>query len=212
MPLLIIILSVFIPILASTANLPLTKSDLLSGSQVPEKRPFPLSSKISACQDFHAYVCNEVETSFKLPEDRNHWVFSFTDAAERLLFAKKTYFKKLEKMAPSANPRSQQLKDFYLSCMNPKAQAKDEKFWVEKQKAEILKIKTREAFIKFNNSRLDSNLFSLVAFDITANQDDPKNFDFILVSHLMNLPENSYYENKALLLDFKKVIEMLLNY
>lgn len=209
MRLLILTLSIFIPILALTAPLPLTKSDLLSGSLVPEKRPFPLSSKISPCEDFHAFVCSEVESSFKLPEDRNHWVFSFTDAAERLLFAKKTYFKKLERMAPSTNPRSQQLRDFYLSCMNPKAQAKDEKFWVESQKADILKIKALEELVKFNNSRLDSNLFSLVAFDSTANQDDPRNYDFLLVSHLMNLPENSYYENKPLLVDFKKVIETL---
>lgn len=196
-------------LLITTRTLAITKADLLSGSQVPEKRPFPLSSKISPCQDFHAYVCSEVETSFKLPDDRNHWVFSFTDAAERLLFAKKTFFKTLGKTTPPSTERSRQLLDFYSSCMNAKAQANDEKFWVEKQKNEILKIKTREDFIRFNNSRLDSNLFSLVAFDITANQDDPKNYDFILVSRLINLPENSYYDNKPLLSDFKKVIEKL---
>ncbi len=206
-------LIIFCAILPPHPTVAITRADLLSGSEVPEKRPFPLSSKIPACQDFHAYVCNEVETTFKLPENRTHWVFSFTDAAERMLFAKKTYFKQLDKKHSSKtspnNQRSQQLVNFYTSCMNPKAQAQDEKYWVQKQKKEILNLKSREDLIKFNNSRLDSDYFSFIGFDISANQGEPKNYDLILVSHLMNLPENSYYENQPLVLDFKKVVEKL---
>ena len=196
-------------LMACLSSVALNKADLLSGSLVPEKRPFPLSTKIPACQDFHDYVCSEVETSFKMPEDRNHWVFSFTDAAERLLFAKKTFFKKLGTSYNPKSARSKQFLAFYSACMNAKAQALDEKTWVSRQKKEILKIKTRDDLIQLSNSRLDSNLFAFVDFDITANQNEPKNYDLILISHLMNLPENSYYDNKDLVLDFTKLVEKL---
>ena len=34
-----------------------TKELLLKGSPIPAKREFPLSKKISPCEDFHVYVC-----------------------------------------------------------------------------------------------------------------------------------------------------------
>ncbi len=45
-------------------------------SEIPDKRDFPLSSKINPCEDFHQYVCSEAEARFKLREDRSHHVFS----------------------------------------------------------------------------------------------------------------------------------------
>ncbi len=74
----------------------LTREDLLRGSSVPERREFPLSSRIKACDDFYDYVCDEVASHFKLPADRSNWTFSFADSAERILYAKKSFFSALK--------------------------------------------------------------------------------------------------------------------
>jgi putative endopeptidase len=187
----------------------LSRNDLLKGSEVPEKRSFPLSKKLSPCEDFHAYVCDEVETSFHLPEDRNHWTFSFSDAAERLLYAKKQFFKKLGKSYAPSNPRTQQLANFYKACMNPKAEAKDEKKWVETHKKQILALKTREQLIAYANKNIVTPYFSFLDIGILANQTDPTANDLRVGSHLMSLPEQSYYQNEPLMADFKKLAEKL---
>ena len=58
-------------------------------SVIPEIRKFETDSRINPCDDFHQYVCSNVETQFKLRDDRSVHTFAFDDSDERILEKKK---------------------------------------------------------------------------------------------------------------------------
>src|SRR5690606_37680913 len=82
-------------------------SKIKPSSEIPEKRDFPLNTKVNACDDFHKYVCSEVESSFKLRDDRSMHTFAFNDSSERLLEKKKLFMKNLDK-EKDLSPRAKQ--------------------------------------------------------------------------------------------------------
>jgi putative endopeptidase len=199
---------------AAKENKALTKEDLLKGSPVPLKREFPLSTKVSPCEDFHKYVCSNVETKFKLPADRERWNFSFTDISERLLHAKKTFFKNINNYTPTSD-RTAQFKDMYLSCMNEKSATKEEKDLVAQEKKTIADIKTWQELADLSQSRIDQGQTSIVEFDVNPNKENPLRNDAFLIADMRTLPERSYYEKKdlmaafeALLVDFFKTLKV----
>jgi len=183
----------------------LTKEALLKGSPVPEKREYTLSKTISPCEDFHKYVCNEVETHFKLPADRERWTFSFTDIAERLLYAKKQFFKNIKNYTPKTE-RGQQFKDVYLACMNEKASKAEEKSFVAEEKKTIDALKTSQDLADLAQSRIDQGGTAFVELGVDANKENPALNDAFLIADMRTLPERSYYEKKDLMADFKKLL------
>jgi len=110
---------------AEAKSIQLSREKLLEGCPIPDRREFPMDTKTSPCEDFHQYVCGPVEKSFHLPADRSSWTFSFSDNAEKLLYAKKKYFKFIQEGYTSKNPRARQLKDFFLACMNGEAKTSE---------------------------------------------------------------------------------------
>lgn len=180
----------------------ITKDLLMEGSPIPAKREFPLSTKIQACQDFHAYACDEAEQNFKLPEDRSTWTFSFTDNAERILFAKKKYFKLLSEGYAPKTPRAAQLADYYLACMDAKARKTEEKQKVASEK-KVWTGLDREQLKKLVETRLGEPDYTPVEFGTIANQDDPTKNDAYLMAAAMTLPERSYYEKKEAVDDLR---------
>ena len=174
-------------------------------SEIPAKREFPLSSKVNPCDNFHEYVCSEAEAAFKLRDDRSRHTFSFNDSSERILEAKKDFFSKLASQK-KVNPRTAQIQNTYLACMNEKAGAKNEKRELDKLVAELSKLNNTEAFAKWNVDRVNTYKTSFIGFDAYSNQDNPEKLDVILMTDLSFLPEHSYYENAELMTDYKKLM------
>ncbi len=179
-------------------------------SAIPEKREFPLSATVNACQDFHEYVCGSVEKSFKLRDDRSSHTFAFDDSDERILEKKKDFFKNIQN-EKKFSPRSQQLKDYYMACMNEKNSATEEKYLVKKLVGEMAAMKSIENFIDANLANLTNEKWSVISYDIMPNIDNSDIYDMTFDVNLMGLPEHTYYDNKDLVEDYQKLIADFLN-
>lgn len=188
---------------ANAAPEKLTRELLLKNSPVPERREFPLSKTEAACNDFHKYVCDEVEKNFTLPADRSRWNFSFTDNAERLLAAKKNYFLWLERGGEPKTKRAKPIKNYYLACMNEKASAEEEKSVVEAEVKALSALKNVDELADLSQKRVGTGEYTWIDFDSDANQQDPLWLDGVIFTNVMTLPERSYYQNPEALKDLK---------
>lgn len=178
-----------------------------TSSAIPEKREFPVNSEINPCEDFHKYVCSKVESSFKLREDRSLHMFAFSDSRERLLEVKKKFMRELP-LKKDLEPRTQQIRDLYLSCMNAPEKAKTEKAFVVSLVKEVEKIKTAEDLLRFSHSNIRKGYGSFVSLSGSNNLDDSNKMDAILYSSLMQLPDHKYYEQKDLMAEYEKLLEL----
>lgn len=197
----------FFGVPAMAAPEKLTRELLLKNSPVPEKREFPLSKSINACQDFHKYVCDEVEKNFTLPADRSRWTFSFTDNAERLLAAKKNYFLWLESGGEPKTRRAKPIKNYYQACMNEKASATEEQSYVETEVKTVQALKTSAELTDLMQKRVGSGDYTWLDMGTDANQSEPLWSDSLIMTQLMTLPERSYYQNPEALKDLKELAE-----
>lgn len=184
--------------------------NIVQSSEIPDQREFKLDSKTNPCDDFHQYVCGDVETSFKLRDDRSSHTFSFDDSDERLLEKKKTFFKNL-KDEKKLSPRSLQFKDYYLACMNEKESTIEERGLVKNLVKEVATIKTIADFIRLNQENLTNDKWGFVGYDIIPNIDNPLIYDITFDVTLMGLPEHTYYENVELVEEYKKLMAEFLN-
>lgn len=188
-----------------TQAAPLTREDLFKGSKVPVKREFPLSKKVKPCEDFHKYVCGEVESRFKLPKDRSEWVFSFSDSAERLLHAKKQFFKNINNYVPPSKVE-EQFKNVYLACMNEPGNAKEERRFVKEEMERLTKFKSNEEILDLSVSRMGEGEFSFSSVESIPNKENPLRNDALIGSEAQTLPERSYYENPKVVADFRAIL------
>ena len=166
-------------------------------SEIPAVRKFELNTSINPCDDFHSYVCSNVESSFKLRDDRSAHTFAFDDSFERILEKKKDFFKNIESEKKLA-PRSAQFRNFYQACMNEKASAAEERMLVSELSKEMAKIKTIEQFVDLNRANLTNEKWSILSYQSLPNTDDPLKYDITFDVNLMCLPEHSYYDNTEL--------------
>ena len=196
--------------LISITTLAEVQSKAAATSVIPEVRLFELNEKINPCNDFHQYVCSKVEAQFKLRDDRSSHTFAFNDSHERILEKKKDFFKNIQS-EKKLSARSQQLKDYYAACMNEKASASEEKVLVAKLAQEIDRIKSIKEFIELNRKNLTNEKWSVLSYEILPNTDNPLVYDLTFDVSLMGLPEQSYYDNKELTEDYKKLMAEFLN-
>lgn len=173
-------------------------------SDIPDKREFPISSKLNPCDDFHAYVCSEVERSFKLPDKRSSHVFSFSDSFERILKMKKDFFAQIDQ--EKLTPRTLQIKNVYKACMNESKGADSEKQEIQEQLSYLNKIETAQEFLRTQVDRMAVGNHGILDTDIDANKSDPDKVDFYVYANLMLLPDHSYYDNPELMEDYKKIL------
>lgn len=174
-------------------------------SAIPDKREFPVNTKVNPCEDFHKYVCSNVEASFKLREDRRHHVFSFNDSSERLLEAKKKFMRELP-IKKDLDPRTNQVRAFYLSCMNGPEKALSEKKEVRRLVKEMEKITTAEQLMTYSYSQMGKGYGEMVGLWANPNKDDAKKMDAALFSKFMELPDHKYYEQADLLKSYEGVL------
>ena len=177
-------------------------------SAIPDKREYPVNNSINPCVNFYEYACSPVISSFKLREDRSIHNFAFNDASERLLEFKKKYFLNLAQKSPESVMEGE-VKNYYLACMNQQSRQKEELAFVKQTKEMLEKIKTKEDFLNMiaenitNPSRL-----SFVSFNpVIPNPDRPSYNDLFFDIQLMSLPEGSYYKNKNLTKELRKLIK-----
>lgn len=183
----------------------LTRQELLKGAQIPEKRQFAESAKYPACENFHKYVCDQEESSFKLPADRAFWYFSFSDNSERILQARKNFFKKISKGFNPEGERIAQVKNFYKACMDAKASAGSEKAYVNKVKEQYASLKSTADFRSYISKNLGSAEFTGLQIASEANQQDPNFDDVLLLGVVATFPVASYYKDPAALADLESL-------
>ena len=174
-------------------------------SAIPARRDFPLNEKIKPCEDFHGYVCSQAEANFKLRDDRSRHTFSFSDSDERILDAKKAFFRNLPQ-EKKLSARAQQFKDFYIGCMDEKSRASEEKKKVTHIKADLDKIKTAKEFVRFLNAQTFDGQEALVHIYSSPNLDNAKKLDSGFGASLMNLPDHSYYAKPDVIEAYTKLL------
>ncbi len=130
-----------------SGNVNANKNLQTPSSEIPDIREFTLNKDVNPCDDFHAYVCSNVEKSFKLREDRSSHTFSFSDSSERILEAKKKFFQNIDN-EKKLSKRSLQMKNYYKACMNEKVAVEQEKKLVKEIATEMNKITSIEQFVE----------------------------------------------------------------
>jgi putative endopeptidase len=171
-------------------------------SEIPEKRDFKLSSDVNPCDDFHEYVCGDIEKNFKLREDRSAHIFAFDDSDERILEKKKDFFKNIDS-EKKLSPRAFQMKAYYNACMNESSAAKEEKELVKNLVTEISQVKTIKDYIELNKKNMTNEKWTFVGYDLSPNINNPKVYDISFDLGFMFLPEHSYYDNAELIVGFR---------
>lgn len=184
----------------------LSREALFEGCQYPEKREFPLSHGIGACQDFYAHVCTEAQTAFQLRADRSYHTLGGSDHEERLLYAKRRYLSLLTEREARSD-RERMMQAVFRACLNEKASAQEERDYVEKITKQVQGLKSREDFKEYLQLRIDAAELSWVDFQSLPNQDNPRWNDLLLTGGVMTLPEKSYYADTTLLAEFTRVAE-----
>lgn len=173
-------------------------------SAIPDRREFPINEDINPCANFYDHVCSKVIDSFQLREDRSAHTFSFSDSAERLLLKKQAYFKKLATAKPKSK-REENLKNYYLACMNPKARASAERAEVQRLKSEFAKFKTREELLNWVEKSYLSFETSPLDWGSISNMDKPLTSDLYMTADLQTLPEKTYYKKEDVMADFRSL-------
>lgn len=170
---------------------------------VPEKREFQLNKSILPCNNFFEYVCSNEIKDFKLPESKNRYVFSFSDASERIKKQRFEYINSLSNES-SLSAQNKMIKNYYSSCMNEKSRKTEELLLIEEYKKEIINLSKQELLEKFAQESLtgNSNLISINEFN---NINNPKIKDILFYYHL-RFGSKDYYSDENLMKDYHELM------
>jgi putative endopeptidase len=140
-----------------------------------------------------------------LRDDRSHHVFSFSDSSERILDAKKKFMRELP-IKKDLDPRTAQVRDVYMACMNGPQKAIQEKEEVTRLVNEVKKISSAEQLITYSYNNVEKGLSDFVHLWPSPNLDDAKKMDATVLSSFMELPDHKYYEQADLMKAYEGVL------
>lgn len=170
-------------------------------------RPFPVSPKISPCENFYQYVCSEEINSFVLPPGRSRYTFFFSDAYENFVKTEKTFVNRLVSQT-GGSPYAQQIRSFYKACINEESRLKEERQWVEEFSTSIQKIKTRTELLEFILALQEKGQIDFVALSNAPNTKDVEQWRLQVEVPWNTLSEKSYYANPKVTKDFKDLLRL----
>lgn len=168
-----------------------------ASSEIPLKRDFPLNEKINPCENLYEHACSKTIESFQLRADRKRHTFSFNDSIERILEFKKNYIKELTAKEEGSSLEGQ-IKNFYLSCTNKEARAREERSEVQKLMHEQNKVTHKKEWLRRQALKIHSGKHSFMSYSAINNFDDVKKSDLTLGVGYNLLPEKSYAKNEEL--------------
>ncbi len=178
-----------------------------ASSEIPLKRVFPINPKISPCENLYEHACSKTIESFQLRADRKRHSFAFSDSAERILEFKKNYLLDLSKNSlPNAGADSEltgQVKNFYLSCMNKDARAKEEVSLVQSTIKNQNMISSKDLWVKGQVLKMHSGKSGFLGYGMEDNFDDSRKSDLMIGVGYSFLPEKSYAKNNELVKAFR---------
>jgi len=175
-----------------------------ASSEIPARREFPINEKINPCENLYEHACSKVIESFKLREDRRRHAFAFSDSAERILEFKKNTLADLAK-TETKDPIALQLKNYYLSCLNEPARAKEEAVYIAKKQSELEKVQNKKDWMYLHVQRIHSGDPGFMGYWSLDNFDDPRKSDIVISPGYSFLPEKSYAKNEELIKEFEKI-------
>jgi putative endopeptidase len=184
--------------IAMLASLFAVTSSYGASSEIPLKREFPLNPKINPCENLYEHACSKTIESFQLRADRRRHSFAFSDSAERILEFKKKYIKELT-TKEAESPVSGQIKNFYISCMNKEARAKEESSEVQKMMDDQKKVTSKKEWLKGQALKIHSGKSGFIGYSSSDNFDDARKSDLMLGVGYSLLPEKSYAKNEELM-------------
>lgn len=176
-----------------------------ASSDIPARREFPINEKINPCVDLYEHACSKVIDSFKLRADRRKHTFAFNDSSERILEFKKKTINEIVS-GDSKDPIAMELKNYFLSCVNESARAKEEKEYVANKLAMLDKIQNKKDWIFSHAKRIHSGDPGFFGYWALDNFDDPRKSDLVVSTGYSFLPEKSYAKNPELIKEFEKVV------
>ncbi len=173
-----------------------------SSSEIPDRREFPVNEQINPCDDFYEFACSKALSCFQLREDRSRHIFSFNDAAERLLLKKREYLKNLSTQSNKSG-WTEALANVHTACVNVDARLQSERKLVANALESLKNIRTREQFLSMHRDQVLEAKSSFLELAETSSLEDPSYDDFLIVPQFMTLPERSYYHNEELMKEFQ---------
>ena len=190
--------------IALVVNLLTVTATFGASSEIPLKREFPLNDKINPCQNLYEHACSKTIENFQLRPDRRKHTFAFNDSSERILEFKKKYLIELSKKEADSKVAGQ-IRNFYLSCMNKEARAKEETSEVKKLENNQKKILNKKDWIKEQVKKIHSGKNGFISYGTSDNFDDARVSDLMWGVGYSLLPEKSYAKNAELI----KALEVL---
>ncbi len=175
-------------------------------------RSYRLSTQYRPCEDFYRYVCWETIKNFQLPKDRSRYIFSFNDASERILKARKQYLQALaqDKIPAADDPIAQRVQiavqTFFRAQYNLSARKAEELQEIQRVRQQLQQLTTPLAVRQWLADNITRAEVKWVNFEKLANRNDPTRKDLVLFLNLLSLPDPAYYQDSQLLADFTKLL------
>ena len=170
-------------------------------------REYPVSDRVSPCDDLYAYACEKIDKSFTLPTGQDNFNFAMGDAALRVRAARVEFLKRIIK-SEGLPRKHQMMKDFFVACADKSAMSEEGHNRFLQLKDSIHKLSNKEQILDQSATNITTLDFSFIAFSSISNLQKPSLQDVYLdVDHLTPLKIHERYKDQALLKDYQALLE-----
>jgi endothelin-converting enzyme/putative endopeptidase len=160
--------------------------------------PTLIDKKTDPCENFFQHACGEWIRKTKIPSDKPGWSRSFSvinEQNEKLLKTSLEKYSKTSEKDPQ-NPYSQQLGDFFGSCMNEKLLEKESVPYLKKELKKIDELKPEDLPEWVANAHL-RGVGSLFSFGASQDMKHPEQMIAEFSQGGLSLPTRDYYFDQS---------------